>query len=71
MLVYRRDGKKGNHMSERIIRIVEQATSHGMTFTIAETLYEYGRHYVFYIDGQPDFHSTDLERVKNYMKIWM
>lgn len=58
-------------MNEKIIRIIENRTAYGMTFTIAETLYEYGRHYVFFIDGHPGFHTTDLERIREYMRSYL
>ncbi len=58
-------------MNENIIRVVEEKQAHGATFTIAETLYEYGTHYQLFINGVPDFHSVDLDRVQNYMKVWM
>lgn len=55
---------------ERILRIVDEVQAHGATFTIAETAYEFGRHFVIYINGVPDFHSKELERVRNYMRMW-
>ena len=42
--------------------------AHGVTYTIAETAYEFGRHYVLYANGIPGFHSTDLKLVRNYME---
>ena len=57
-------------MSERIIRVIEEKQAHGITYSIVETEYEYGRHYVLLLNGRPDFHSTDLEKVQNYMNVW-
>jgi hypothetical protein len=58
---------EGSKMNERVIRIVEEKKSRGILFQIAETQYEFGRHYVLVINGEQGFHSTDLERVQNYM----
>ena len=58
-------------MNEKIIRVVEERQAHGMTYTIVETLYKYGRHYVLLVNGAPGFHSTDLERVQKHMAGWM
>ena len=55
-------------MKEKIIRVVEETNAHGITCTIVETMYEYGRHYVMLINGEPGFQSTDLERVRKYVK---
>lgn len=54
-------------MREEIIRVIDEKRVHGMLFQVVETKYEFGRHYVFMINGQPGFNSTDLERVENYM----
>lgn len=53
---------------EEITRIVEEKESRGILFQIAETKYEFGRHYMLIINGMQGFHSTELERVQNYMK---
>lgn len=58
-------------MNEKIIRVIEEKQAHGTTCTIVETLYEFGRHYVLLVNGEPGFHSTDLERVQKYMRSWM
>ena len=58
-------------MNEKIIRVIEEHKVHGITFTIVETLYEFGRHYVLLVNGEPGFHSIDLERVQDYMRSWM
>ena len=71
MLTYRHDGERGTDMNEKIIRVVEEHQAHGLTYTIVETMYEYGQHFVLLVDGEPGFHSTDLERVQKYMKSWM
>ena len=55
-------------MKEKIIRIIEEEYAHGATYSIVESLGEFGRHYVLLFDGVPTFHSTDLERVEKYMK---
>lgn len=56
-------------MSERIIRVIEEHhTNNGLIISIVETLYEFGRHYVLLVNGEPSFHSTDLERVQKYMR---
>ena len=57
-------------MNEEIIRIVEEKKANGITFTIVETKYEQVRHFVLLMNGVPEFHSVDLERVRNYMNIW-
>ena len=62
---------KGKDMTERIIKVIEEHHANGMTYSIVETLYEFGRHYVLLINGEPGFHSTDLNRVQRYMKSWM
>lgn len=54
-------------MAEDIIRIIEEHTVNGIIFQIAETRYEFGRHYVLISNGIPGFHSTDLDRVQDYM----
>ena len=54
-------------MNEKIIRIVEEKSYRGIVFQIAETFYEFGRHFVLVINGEPGFHSTDYERVQRYM----
>ena len=53
---------------EKIIRIVEEEYVSGVCFQVAETEYEFGRHYIMLMNGEPGFHSTDLERVQNYMR---
>ena len=58
-------------MEEKIIRVVEEQRAHGIICTIVETAYEFGRHFVLMVNGKPGFHSTDLERVQNYMKSWL
>lgn len=59
-------------MSERIIRVIEEHhTNNGLSFSIVETQYMFGRHYVFLVNGKPGFHSTDLERVQKYMRSWL
>ena len=56
-------------MSERIIRVIEEHhTVNGLTFSIVETQYMFGQHYVLLVNDKPGFHSTDLERVQNYMR---
>lgn len=54
-------------MKEKIIRVVEAVEVKGLSMEIVETEYEFGRHYVFVVNGMPGFHSLDLERVRNYM----
>ncbi len=54
-------------MREKIIRVIEEKQIHGITFTIVETMYEFGTHYVLLTNGLPGFHSVDLERVQRYM----
>ncbi len=54
-------------MKEKIISIVEEVRARGIVFQIAETLGEFGPHYVLFTNGMPGFHSVDLERVSNYM----
>jgi len=56
---------------ERIKQIIEEHEAHGLTFTIAETYYEYGTHYLLIVKGMPIFHSVDLERVQDYMRSYM
>ena len=56
---------------EKIIRVVEEHQAHGITYTIVETLHQFGTHYVLLANGLPGFHSTDLERVQKYMRSWM
>jgi len=58
-------------MKEEIIRIVEEKEGHGVVFQIVETRYEFGRHYVLFMNGHPGFHSMDLERVQDYMKVYL
>ena len=58
-------------MPEEIIAIIDRRQAHGLEFTIAETKYEYGTHYVLFVNGQPGFHSIDLERVQRYMERWI
>jgi hypothetical protein len=58
-------------MNEKIINVIENHHSNGLTYTIVETQYAFGHHYVLLINGEPGFHSTDLERVQRYMKNWM
>ena len=55
-------------MREEIIRVIEEYHVNGILFQIAETKYEFGRHYVMIMNGKPGFHSVDLDRVLNYMK---
>lgn len=55
-------------MDERIIRVVERRQVGRFEFAIVETMYEFGRHYVCLMDGEPGFHSVDLERVQNYVQ---
>ncbi len=55
-------------MKEEIIRIVEEYRVRGILVQIAETKYEFGRHYVMITNGMPGFHSTDLERVRKYAR---
>lgn len=54
-------------MSERIIRKIERKEAHGIVAEIAETAYEYGTHYVLFLNGHPGFHSVDFDRVEKYM----
>lgn len=58
-------------MREEIIRVVEEQVSRGIKFQIVETRYEFGTHYVLVVNGEPGFHSTDLERVQKYMQSWI
>lgn len=58
-------------MKEKIIRVVEEAESRLGKLVIVETQYEFGTHYVLLENGKPGFHSTDLERVRNYLKTWL
>ena len=60
------NGKKGPTM-EKIIRVVQEKSGHGITIKIVETDYEFGTHFVMLLNGKPGFHSTDLERVERYM----
>lgn len=52
---------------EKIIRIIEERRAHGILFQLVETQYEFGYHYVCFINGMPDYHSVDLEKVREYM----
>ena len=56
------------YMNEEIINVVEEEQVNGILFQILECKYEYGTHYVFAMNGEQGFHSTDFERVQNYMK---
>ena len=58
-------------MEEKIIRVVEEHQVRGMTYSIVETCYEFGRHYVLLLNGERGFHATDLERVQKHMKSMM
>lgn len=58
-------------MGEQIIRVVERKEAHGITVEIVEKRYEFGTHYVLLTNGEPGFHSTDLERVQKYMNSWV
>ena len=53
---------------EKIIRVIERKRICEVDFAIVETKYEFATHYVLYTGGLPGFHSTDLERVQNYMR---
>ena len=58
-------------MREKIIRVIEEKRmKNGILCQIVETQYEYGTHYVLLTNGEPGFHSTDLERVRKYMRSW-
>lgn len=54
-------------MNEKIIRVVDEHDNNGILFQVVETQYEFGRHFVFLMNGEPGFHSTDCERVLKYM----
>lgn len=54
-------------MAERIIRIIDRKVAHGIVAEIAETEYEFGRHYVLILNGRPGFHSVDYDRVEKYL----
>ena len=53
---------------EEIVRVVEEQRIGRFMFQIVESKYEFGTHYVLVTDGEPGFHSIDLERVQNYLK---
>lgn len=55
-------------MKERVINVIKHKKEHGVDFTIVETEYELGTHYVFLINGVPIYHSVELGNVKAYMK---
>lgn len=54
-------------MRERTIRIIDEKRAHGIIAQIAETSYEFGSHFVLFLNGQAGFHSTDYDKVKNHM----
>ena len=58
--------RKGVNM-EQIKRIMVKKNFKGIELVIAETYYEFGTHYVLITNGMPGFHSTDYDRVENYM----
>ncbi len=55
-------------MREEIVRVVDEYRVRNIVVQIVETKYEYGRHYLMLTNGEPGFHSTDLERVQRYVK---
>ena len=55
-------------MYERILRVVEERKVHGIVFTIVETVYEFGIHYVVLTNGEPGCHSVDLETCREYVQ---
>lgn len=54
--------------NERIVRIVEEMQVQGIRLQVVETAYEFGRHYVLLMNGEPGFANSDLDRVLNYMR---
>ena len=56
---------------EKIKQIIEEHMAHGLKFTIAETYYEFGTHYMLLVNGMPSYHSVDLDKVQEYMRCYM
>ena len=52
-------------------KVIEEKSAKGLLFQVVEESYEFGTHYVFYVNGEPGFHSTDLDRVVKYMNSWV
>lgn len=55
-------------MSEKIVKIMDEYRVRDTVVQIVETEYEFGHHYVMLTNGEPGFHSTDLERVRKYAR---
>lgn len=55
-------------MREEVISIIEEYNINGICFQVAETKYEFGRHYVVLMNGVPGFHSTDRDRTLQYLR---
>ena len=53
---------------EKIKEILYENIIKGYHLIIAETYYEFGTHYVLFVDSEPGFHSTDYDKVFKYMK---
>ena len=56
---------------EKIKQIIEEHMAHGLKFTIAETYYEFGTHYMLLVNGMSSYHSVDLDKVQEYMRCYM
>lgn len=50
------------------VSIIEEYNKNGICLQVAETRYEFGRHYVVLMNGEPGFHSTDLDRTLKYLR---
>ena len=55
-------------MREEIVKIIDEYRVRGIVVQVVETKYEFGRHYIMLTNGEPGFHSIDLERVRSYAK---
>lgn len=55
-------------MREEIVKIIDEYRVRGIVVQVVETKYEFGRHYIMLTNGEPGFHSIDLERVRRYAK---
>ena len=54
---------------EKIVRVIEtRSLPNGMEIKVVESIGDFGKHFLLLIDGEPGFHSTDLERVLRYMR---
>lgn len=52
-------------------KVIEEKSINGMFLQVVEESYEFGTHYVLYVNGKPGVHSTDLERVIKHMHRWI